>query len=487
MQYRYVALVNTSIGALMSAIDGNIVVISLPTIGRELPNTSVFDLLWILLGYQLLNASVLVNFGRLSDMFGRVKLYKLGFIVFTFGSALCSLSQSGDQLVAFRVVQAVGAAFLASNSGAILTDAFPVNERGRALGINQVSMVVGSVAGLSLGGVLTSLAGWQSIFWVNIPIGVVAILWAHFRLREMGKIQSGQKIDIPGNVTLALGIVSILSSISLYSLGNLPYEYFVPLISSGFALMAAFVFIERRVRYPMFKLSLFRIRLFTAGVMGSACNSTARGAVNLVLSLYLQGPTMNLSSIAAGLYLIPNTVSLAVWGPVSGALADRWGARLLSTTGIVVSLGGFLLLSTLGPTITFTGLLLPLLLIGSGFGMYATPNRTSVMNSVPPENRGVSSGIFTTTVQTGSSLSQGIAFLVMSLYLPASQIQKVLLTHGASAANFATGFLSAIHAVNYISAGLLMFAIIPSAMRGKNVRYEEAAREPEKAETGQSG
>ncbi len=194
MRYKWIALSNTTLGTLMSSLDSNIVLIALPTIARELRNTSLFDLLWILLGYQLVTASVLVNFGRLADMFGRVKLYNFGFALFTVGSALCSISQDGIQLIIFRLIQALGSAFLFSNSAAIITDAFPAEERGRALGINQVSIVIGSVTGLVLGGFLTSVAGWRSIFWVNIPIGVFATLWSHYRLKELASIQRGQSL-----------------------------------------------------------------------------------------------------------------------------------------------------------------------------------------------------------------------------------------------------------------------------------------------------
>ena len=215
MQYKWVALSNTTIGILMASLDANIVLIALPTIFKHLQDTSIFDLIWILLGYQLVTASVLVNFGRLADIFGRVRLYTFGFAIFTFGSALCSLSQTGPELVLFRMVQAVGAAFLFSNSAAILTDAFPPDERGKALGVNQVSIVVGSALGLILGGILAPTIGWQSIFWVNIPIGVFATVWSHFKLREVAVLRTGQKLDIIGNVTFAAGLFSVLVAITL--------------------------------------------------------------------------------------------------------------------------------------------------------------------------------------------------------------------------------------------------------------------------------
>ena len=214
MQYKWIVLSNTTLGTLMASLDTNIVLIALPTISRELRGTSFFDLLWILLGYQLVNGSLLVNFGRLSDMFGRVRLYTFGFALFTVASALSSLAQTGEQLIVFRLLQGVGSAFLFSNSGAIITDAFPEDERGKALGINQVSIVIGTLLGLVLGGVLTAVAGWQSIFYVNIPIGIFATVWSHYKLKELATIRKGQKIDIIGNVTFAGGLATVLVAIT---------------------------------------------------------------------------------------------------------------------------------------------------------------------------------------------------------------------------------------------------------------------------------
>ena len=203
MEYKWIVLTNTTIAILMATLDINIVIIAIPSIGRNLKGTSLLDLLWVILGYQVVLACLLVNFGRLADMFGRVKLYNLGFIVFTAGSALCSLSQDGTELVLFRMIQGVGGAFLISNSAAILVDTFPINERGKALGINRVSQVAGAAGGLVLGGFLTSYGGWQAIFWVNVPIGIFGTLWSHYKLRELGTLDKNPKIDILGNITFA--------------------------------------------------------------------------------------------------------------------------------------------------------------------------------------------------------------------------------------------------------------------------------------------
>jgi EmrB/QacA subfamily drug resistance transporter len=469
MEYKWVVLSNTTLGTLMSSLDGNIVLIALPTIARQLPGTSVFDLLWLLLGYQLLTASVLVNFGRLADMFGRVRLYNFGFMAFTLGSALCSLSQNSIQLILFRLVQALGASFLFSNSAAIITDAFPENQRGMALGVNQVSIVIGSVAGLVLGGLLTSVAGWRSIFWVNIPIGIFASAWSHYKLRELAHIKKGQKLDIIGNLTFAGGLAIVLAGITLFSISYLSSLALAASLAGGVGLLVIFVFVELRTPQPMFNLSLFRVRLFTAGNVAILLNSLARGAVSLVLVFYLQGPTMGLDPLTAGFYLLPVSLSLAALGPVSGWLSDRHGARLMSTMGLIVSSVGFLLLTRIGPTITFDQLLLPLICVGGGMGLFASPNRASIMNSVPEDQRGVGSGISTTLVVVGGTVSLALAFLVMVTGTPIGELQQLFLgTSGVGSPPWIGSFIQSIRSVYLMSTAFLLIAIIPSVMRGKS-------------------
>lgn len=468
MQYKWVALSNTTLGTLMASLDSNIVLIALPTIGRELPHISILDLLWILLGYQLVTASVLVNFGRLADMFGRVKLYNLGFAVFTAGSALCSISQSGPELIGFRMVQALGGAFLFSNSAAILTDAFPSNERGMALGINQVSIVAGSVTGLILGGILTTLLGWRSIFWVNIPIGIFATIWAHYHLREIGSLEGRVKVDVTGNVVFASGLSLLLLGVTTDSLEALPRLWTDATMVLGVLLILVFVFVERSVKTPMFDLSLFRIRLFSAGNIAIFLNALARGAVSLVLVFYLQGPTMRLDPLGAGIFLLPISISLVAFGPVSGLLSDRFGARGISTIGLLVSAFGFLFLAaTIARTVTFWSLALPLVLVGSGMGIFASPNRSSIMNSVPPRRRGIASGVSTTLTNVGMTFSLGLAFLIMTRTTPLSMLEQIFVGAAPSGSFSFYDFVDSIHFVFYLSTIFLLIAIIPSLLRGR--------------------
>lgn len=477
MDYKWVALSNTTLGVLMASLDINIVLIALPTIGAELPGMNAFNVLWVILGYQLVIASVLVNFGRLSDMFGRAKLYNLGFALFTLGSGLCSISQNADQLIAFRVIQATGSAFLFSNSAAIITDAFPTQERGRALGINQVSIVAGSVAGLVLGGALTSLLGWRSIFWVNLPIGIFATTWAHFRLKELTKISSDHKLDIGGNVTFAAGLLTLLLGVTLNAIVGLGLILTAALLLASLGFFLAFIRIERHAKTPMFDLGLFRNRIFSAGNETIFLNSLARGSFALVMVFYLQGPLMNLSPLQAGIFLIPLSIALSIAGPISGALSDRFGFRPFVIIGLILNAMGFLLMTTIGKTVTEVQIILPLVLIGGGMGIFASPNRSSIMNSVPWYRRGVASGISTTLINAGNTMSIGIAFLFMSIVTPKYILD--LIFSGMSVSNSAfspSEFLISIHTVFFASAAMLLASVVIYVLMPRHSAHNKNAK-----------
>jgi len=473
MQYKWTVLSNTTLGVLMSSLDTNIVLIALPTIARQLPGTSLLDLIWILIGYQLITAAILVSFGRLADMFGRVKLYNLGFIIFTAGSALCSISFTSLELIFFRMIQGVGAAFLFSNSAAIITDAFPINERGKALGINQVAIVFGAAMGLVFGGFLVSLLGWRSIFWVNIPIGIFASLWSHFKLKELATIEKGQRVDLTGNFTFAGGLALILVAITVYSLGSLRGLYALLMILFGLTLIIFFVIVEVRTRYPMFNMSLFKVRAFSFGSLALLLNALANGAVTIVLVFYLQGPTMRLNPLVAGIFLVPMSASLAVIGPISGILSDRYGQRFFAVLGLVTSIIGFALLSRIGNTITFTQLLLPLIFVGVGMGFFASPNRSGIMSGSPPIYRGVASGMSATMNNVGRTFSTGIAFLVIAIGTPLTQLKSIFVGSAVQTnAPWVADFISSIHYVYIIGMAMLAAAIIPSVLIKKDSRTD---------------
>src|SRR6187200_623574 len=467
MNYKWTALSNTIIGTLMASLDRNIILIALPAIALDL-HASFFTLIWIVLVYWLVTAAVLLNFGRLSDMFGRVNLYNMGFALFTLGSGLCSISQTGEQLILFRIIQALGAAFIFSNSAAIITDTFAENERARALGLNQTAIVIGSVIGLVFGGFLTTYLGWRSIFWVNLPIGIFATIWSYLKLRELGVIRK-EKIDWLGNITFAGGLSMILLGVTLANFRIVaPFEIFLSIIG-GLSLLVLFIIIEKKIAKPMFDLSLFKIRPFAGGNIAIFLNALARGAFTLIMSFYLQGPSMRLNSLEAGIYLIPVSAALAAFAPLSGWFYDKYKLRIFTSIGLLVSAAGFFILTTIGVTTSFHEIVIPLLLIGAGMGIFASPNRASIMTSVPPSRREVSAGISTTFVMMGNSFSIGLVFLIMTNIIPLHSAEQLFSgSFQASSSSIAmtssivTKFLSSIHLVFFVSAAIMVISIIPS-------------------------
>jgi MFS family permease len=433
--YKWLALSNTTLGMLMATVNASIVLIALPSIFRGLridplqPGNTSF-LLWILMGYMVVTSTLLVTIGRISDMLGRVKMYNLGFAIFTVGSILAFLTPStgtagGIEMILFRVIQGVGGSFIFANSAAILTDAFPAEQRGLALGLNQVSAVAGSVAGLILGGILAAI-DWRLVFLVSVPFGIIGTVWAYVALHETARIQAHQKLDPWGNVTFAIGLTLLLVGITY---GIMPYgdstmgwtnPWVIAGIVSGSALLAMFGWIETRVPDPMFKLELFRIRAFAAGTIAAGLGATARGGLQFMLIIWLQGIWLPIHGYAftqtplwAGIYMLPMMIGFLIAGPVSGYLSDRFDPRMFSTAGMGVTTVAFILLSALPVNFNYVPFGALLLLIGVGMGLFASPNTSSIMSSVPAENRGVASGMLATVQNGGMLFSMAIFFTVL--------------------------------------------------------------------------
>ena len=457
VRYRRVALANTTAAMFMSALDGSIVLIALPPIFRgihldPLGGGSISYLLWMIMGYRLVQAVLVVTLGRLGDMFGRVRIYNLGFAVFTVASVLLSFdpfsgSHAAMWLIGWRVVQAVGGSMLTANSAAILTDAFPASRRGFALGINQVAGLSGMFIGLVAGGVLSAW-DWRAVFWVNVPVGIFGTLWAYLKLRDNG-VRGGGRIDWWGNVTFAIGLSALLIGITN---GIQPYQghsmgwtnpSVIALLASGLVLLAAFVVIELRIPEPMFQLGLFRIREFAAGNAAGLAVSVARGGLQFVLIIWLQGIWLPLhgydfsdTPLWAGIFLLPMTIGMLVAGPVSGLISDRIGVRGLATSGMLVFAGSFVGLMLLPVQFPYWAFAVFITLNGIGGGMFAAPNSSSIMSSVPASQRGAASGMRATFQNSGTAISIGIFFSLMvmglSRSLPAS-LSSGLQQHGVSA------------------------------------------------------
>jgi MFS family permease len=451
-RYKWIALSNTTLGVLMATVNSSIMLIALPNIFRGIGinplqpgNTTI--LLWLLMGYLVVTAVLVVSFGRLGDMFGRVRMYNLGFAVFAVFSVLLSLTwmhgtAAGWYLIAMRIFQGIGGAMLMANSSAILTDAFPANERGLALGLNQVAAIAGSFIGLVLGGVLGPIS-WHYVFLVSVPFGVGGTIWSYLKLKELG-VRKPATLDWWGNLTFAAGLIAVLVGITY---GIQPYgghtmgwtsPLVLALICVGLAVLAVFCFIETRVAEPMFRLSLFRIRPFTAGNLASLLSGLGRGGLMFILIIWLQGIYLPMhgynfedTPLWAGIAMLPLTVGFLVAGPVSGWLSDRFGARPFATGGMVVAAVSFLLLELLPVDFTYWQFAGVLLLNGIGMGLFASPNRAGIMNSLPPDRRGVGAGMSATFQNSAMVLSIGIFFSLIILGLASSLPSSLL--HGLTA------------------------------------------------------
>lgn len=417
----------------MASIDGTIVLISLPAIFRGInvnPVDSFQYLLWVLFGYSLVTSTLLVSFGRISDIYGRVKLFNLGFAIFTVGSLLCSIVPNGGdlgatELIVFRIVQGIGGAFLFSNSAAILTDSFPAQERGKALGINITAAIAGSIVGLVLGGIL-AFFNWRYIFLVSVPVGAFGTIWSYAKLRETGAKKAGQKIDVWGNVTFASGLVLLLLGVTyaLIPYGSAPMGWGDPWVIasliSGAALLVAFPFLEMRVSDPMFRLELFRNRMFGASNAAAFLAAVARGGVFIMLTILLQGVWLPLHGISytatpfwAGVYMIPLIAGFSIMGPISGYLSDRYGARGFATLAMALSAVTFVALSFLPYDFSYVPFAVLIFAVGLAGGLFVAPNTASIMNSVPREHRGAASGMLATLQNTGQTVSLAIFFTVI--------------------------------------------------------------------------
>ena len=556
-RYKWLALSNTTLGILMATINQSIVIIALPDIFRGIHlnplipgNTSY--LLWMLLGFLVVSAVLVVSLGRVGDIFGRVRMYNLGFAVFTIGSILLSVtwmqgSGGAIWMIAMRVVQGLGGAFLFANSSAILTDAFPAKERGLALGINVVAAIAGSFIGLVLGGVLAPIS-WRLVFVVSVPIGLLGTVWAYMVLEERG-VRVKTKIDWLGNATFAIGLIAVLVGITY---GILPYgghtmgwtdPWVLGSILGGLAILAAFVAIEHRVEAPMFRLELFKIRAFSAGSVATLLSALARGGMMFMLILWLQGIwlpehgySFSQTPLWAGIFLLPLSAGFLLAGPFAGRLADHFGARPFTTGGMVGAAVSFLLLIALPVNFPYWAFGLVIFLNGLAMGLFAAPNQTGIMNSLPPDQRGVGAGMAGTFMNSSMVLSIGIFFSLIIIGLSSTLpgvIYHGLATHGvphayaAKVANlppvgslfaaflgynpmattlgpelahlphqtaaFLTGhsffpslvahpFANGIHEAFYFAAGCCLLAAVASWLRGGKYYHEEAADPTQTAE-----
>ena len=432
--YKWIALSNTTLGVLMATINQSIVLIALPDIFRGIGlnplspgNTSY--LLWMFMGFLVVSAVLVVSFGRLGDMFGRVRMYNLGFAIFSVASIFLTITwmhgtQAALWLIIWRVVQGIGGAFLFANSAAILTDAFPANQRGTALGMNAIAAIAGSFIGLLLGGLLGPI-NWHYVFLVSAPIGAFGTVWAYFMLRDIGTRRKA-RMDWWGNILFAAGLIAILVGITY---GLLPYgghpmgwtnPWVLTALFGGLAALVVFGFVETKVAEPLFRLSLFRIRAFAAGNLANFMVALGRGGMQFMLIIWLQGIWLPLHGYSfsrtplwAGIYLVPLTIGFLVSAPLSGVLSDRFGAKGFTVGGALLTALSFFFLLFLPVNFPYWVFALIILLNGFGSGLFAAPNRAEMMNSVPANQRGAAGGMIATFQNTAFVLSIGIFFSLM--------------------------------------------------------------------------
>jgi len=457
-RYKWIALTNTTLGVFMAVINSSIILISLPAIFRgihinALSPGNVGYLLWLLMGYLLVTAVLVISLGRLGDIVGRVRIFNLGFVVFTAASVLLAIdpyqhSAGALWLVLWRLVQGVGGAMLFANSSAILVDAFPTNQRGMAMGVNQVAAIGGSFVGLIVGGLL-SIVDWRLVFWVSVPFGLIGTVWSYKSLRDNG-VRTKSKIDWWGNLTFAVGLTALLVGIvyGIEPYGGHSMGWSSPLVLSSFAIavvfLGSFLKIESVVTAPMFNLRLFRIRSFFMGSGAGLLAAIARGGLQFMLIIWLQGIWLPLhgynysdTPLWAGIFLLPLTIGFLAAAPLSGTLSDRHGARILSTLGLSVFAVSFVGLLLVPTNFSYWIFALLIFLNGAGGGMFSAPNSAAIMNSVPADQRGGAAGIQAAFQNTGMVLSIGVFFSLMIAGLTStlpSALFKGLSAHGVAAA-----------------------------------------------------
>jgi EmrB/QacA subfamily drug resistance transporter len=461
MQYKWVALTVTTVGALMAALDSSCITIGLPTVLEDL-NANIFHGIWIITGYRLMLTILLVMLGRIADMYGRVKLYNIGFAVFTLGSLFCAVSGTGEQLILSRFLQGSGAALLMANSAAIVTDAFPSNELGMGLGTNMMASNLGSMVGYTVSGIMISFFGWRSMFLINLPIGIFGTFWAYKRLKEVGVKSIGEKFDYTGSIVYCAALAIILYALTIGSIFDTTNQI---ILASGLSLFTLFIAIERKQKHPTLDLSLFRIRLFAAGNLASFLNSLAYQCAPFIISLYLQLVKAYTPS-EAGIMLIPMEIIVLTMNTITGRLADKYGTRGFATLGLILNSAALFWFSTINKDTSYSAILIGLSLFGFGRSLFSSPNSSSIMGSVPPHRRGVANGVRTTLSQTGNVLSIPVSLLIMTFVMPYDRLSQIVGTSQVIGSIELDTFLRAINFAFLALSIIVGVAIIPSLLRG---------------------
>jgi EmrB/QacA subfamily drug resistance transporter len=455
----------------MSGIDSRIVIIGLPQVAAAL-NANAEQAIWITQAYVLGSTVALLLIGRVSDIVGRVRIYTSGFGVFTVGSLLVSLATDPNQVIIFRFIQGLGSAILFTNSAAMIVDATPESELGYFLGINQVAFRMGAMAGLTLSGIiLTVFVDWRALFYINIPIGIFGTLWARGKLKEIARLEKGAPIDWKGFASFTVFISALLLALTLAAYGPVDSWLVILLSALMFGALAAFAYIELRHKFPLLDLKLMRIREFTGGVVAQLMNAVAFGAVLLLLSIYFQ-QIKDQSALIAGLIMIPLDITTVILGPLSGKLSDKYGHLPFTTGGLLIVSVSLFLFATTDVGTPLVLLIAYMMIFGTGMGIFASPNMSSIMGAVPSERRGIASAFRATFFNVGFVISLNLAILVMTFAIPFGEVSQIIAAANPLGISLAEKiqFASALRNAYLWMAVINTLAIVPSMMRGRRTR-----------------
>ena len=473
MEYKWTVVTVTTVGVLMSGIDSRIVIIGLPTVATAL-NADAEQAIWFTQSYVLASTIATVLFGRITDIVGRIKIYNMGFIVFTIGSALTSLAQDPLQVIVFRGIQGVGSAALFTNSIVMIVDSTPRNQLGLLLGMNQISFRFGAMAGLTISGVILSLLDWRALFYINVPIGIFGTVWCRWRLKEIAKVERGTPVDWVGFGMVTISLCTFLLALTYGAYGLTTESVVITLLAVSALTLAIFLRYEMRFKHPMVDLSLFRIREFTCGVTALLVNNMAWGAFLLLLSLYLQ-LVAGYSPFEAGIRVIPFDLAFLALGPLSGRLSDRFGALPFTTTGIALTSVGLYLFSLVNATTAYPTLVIYMMVIGAGTGLFLSPNTSEVMGVVPSQRRGIASGVRALLANVGATVSLNITILLMITVAPYALVTQVISSTVTSVAPASTQIFGEALQKTYLwLAAINATAIIPSILTGSRTPKGEA-------------
>jgi EmrB/QacA subfamily drug resistance transporter len=465
--YKWWALSCTSLGMLMATINSGTLIIALPTLEKSL-HTSLLELVWVILAYMIASTVLVLTAGRLSDLFGRKHAFAAGFAVFALASLGAGFAGSGTELILWRVLQGIGAAFLFANSAAIITDAFPAGQLGVAMGTSVMVGAVGLVLGPVLGGALVSIS-WPSVFWFNVPIGMAGALWGLLILRDTSGRDTVRGLDPLGTVTFLVGFTGLVLAISRGGLTG----WNDPVVIGGFAaaivLLPLFIYVEAHQRAPMLDLSLFTDRLFAAASGAAFLNGLSRFALMFIFVFYFQG-AQGASALTAGLELTPLAVGMLVASPIAGVIADRRGSRTLAAVGMGVGAVGLAAMTTLGVSTPFWETGLWLFVVGCGSGLFNSPNTAAMMGSVPSNRRGIAGGARMLVQNAGAVISIAFVMAVVTAAIPSAVLFKIFsgVAQGLTATQLAP-FIANMHLALWILAGVSLIGAGVSLLRPSHV------------------